>query len=170
MKDMTMTHEAALAEVDRLRRREASIIEACERVADGGQYRADIVSAIQRIRYERDSALALEGAEIVRLRSILSAFVKGARLKSSVEDWCNITAPLPPFDAMRNEHESRPTDPVEAIEAAERQLLGFDGWRQVENDAFDGEQWEHPRRGRECRMVAVTMARKSAASKKGGPR
>lgn len=44
------------AERDRLKRREASIIEACERVADGGQYRADIVSAIERIRRERDEA------------------------------------------------------------------------------------------------------------------
>src|SRR6185437_1041008 len=43
-------------EADRtyLKRREESIIEACQRVADGGQYRADIVSAIQRIRGERD--------------------------------------------------------------------------------------------------------------------
>jgi len=46
------------AERDHLRRREADIIEACERVADGGQYRADIVSAIQRIRSERDGAQA----------------------------------------------------------------------------------------------------------------
>ena len=46
-----LRHEAA-----RLRKREADIIEACERVADGGQFRADIVSAIQRIRRERDAA------------------------------------------------------------------------------------------------------------------
>lgn len=38
------------AERDHLKRREQSIIEACERVTDGGQYRADIVSAIQRLR------------------------------------------------------------------------------------------------------------------------
>jgi hypothetical protein len=50
--------EKAEAERDHLKRREASIIEACERVADGGQYRADIVSAIQRLRRERDEANA----------------------------------------------------------------------------------------------------------------
>ena len=47
------------AERDHLMRREQSIIEACERVADGGRYRADIVSAIQRLRRERDDALAM---------------------------------------------------------------------------------------------------------------
>lgn len=63
-----LTHEpktilTMLAEIERLQssvayyqRREADIIEACERVADGGQYREDIVSAIQRIRRERDEA------------------------------------------------------------------------------------------------------------------
>lgn len=46
------------ADRDRLKRREQDIIEACERVADGGQYRADIVSAIDRIREERNAACA----------------------------------------------------------------------------------------------------------------
>lgn len=46
------------ADRDFLKRREQDIIEACERVADGGQYRADIVSAINRIRAERDEARA----------------------------------------------------------------------------------------------------------------
>jgi hypothetical protein len=54
--------EKALADMtadrDFLKRRERDIIEACERVADGGQYRADIVSAINRIRSERDEARA----------------------------------------------------------------------------------------------------------------
>lgn len=51
----------ALAEIERLQAevryykdREQSIITACERVADGGQYRADIVGAIERIRRQRD--------------------------------------------------------------------------------------------------------------------
>ena len=47
LRDMT-------AERDHLKSREQSIIAACERVADGGQYRADIVSAIQTIRKQRD--------------------------------------------------------------------------------------------------------------------
>lgn len=47
LRDMT-------AERDHLKSREQSIIAACERVADGGQYRADIVSAIQTIRQQRD--------------------------------------------------------------------------------------------------------------------
>ena len=42
----------ALGTIAFLRRREASLIEACSPVADGGQYRADIVSAIQRDRRE----------------------------------------------------------------------------------------------------------------------
>lgn len=46
------------AQRDHLKRREQDIVEACERVADGGQYRADIVSAIQRIRRERDEVRA----------------------------------------------------------------------------------------------------------------
>lgn len=45
---------AAIAERDFYKQREADIIGACERVADGGQYRADIVAAINRIRRERD--------------------------------------------------------------------------------------------------------------------
>lgn len=49
------------------RRREESIIAACERVADGGQYRADIVSAIERIRRERDEARR----EVQQLRGLL---------------------------------------------------------------------------------------------------
>lgn len=43
--------------------RERSIIEACERVADGGQYRADIVSAIQSLRERRDRAEKIAAAE-----------------------------------------------------------------------------------------------------------
>lgn len=62
-------------EVDYLRRREADIIEACERVADGGQYRADIVSAIQRIRTERDEARA----ELDRLHAAIAAFTERMR-------------------------------------------------------------------------------------------
>lgn len=69
---------AARSDRDFLKRREQYIIEACERVADGGQYCADIVSAIQRIRRERDaladaarvacvarSSRALDGLEAV---------------------------------------------------------------------------------------------------------
>lgn len=52
--DIVASVAALVANRDHLRRREADIIEACERVADGGQYRADIVSAIMRIRGERD--------------------------------------------------------------------------------------------------------------------
>ncbi len=51
----------AEAEVARLKRREADIVEACERVADGGQCRADVVSAIQTIRRQRD-----ERGEVLR--------------------------------------------------------------------------------------------------------
>lgn len=152
----------AKAETDRLKQREADIIEACEHVADGGQYRADIVSAIHRIRRERDEARALNGAEITRLRSILSAFVRTALLKPSADGWCNIVAPFPVFDEMRQEHESTPTDPIEAIEAAEQRLLRFEGWRRAENDTYGGERWEHPKHGNECRMVAISMARKAA--------
>jgi hypothetical protein len=57
------SYEEALTELKRLKQREADIVEACERVADGGQYRADIVSAIQRIRRERDEARAALGAD-----------------------------------------------------------------------------------------------------------
>ena len=46
------------AERDHLKRREADIIEAVTPVCDGGQYRNDIVSAIQRVARERDTALA----------------------------------------------------------------------------------------------------------------
>lgn len=52
----TAERDDATATVRHLRDREASIIEACERVSDGGQCRADIVSAIGRIRRERDEA------------------------------------------------------------------------------------------------------------------
>ncbi len=48
--------DAAIADRDHLKDRERSIIEACERVTDGGQYRADIVSAIENIRRQRDDA------------------------------------------------------------------------------------------------------------------
>jgi hypothetical protein len=48
----------AVADRDHLKRREQDIIDACERVADGGQYRADIVAAIQTIRRQRDSGRA----------------------------------------------------------------------------------------------------------------
>ncbi len=54
--------------------RERSIIEACERVADGGQYRADIVSAIDTMRKRRDAAereLAEARAQIEALRAEL---------------------------------------------------------------------------------------------------
>lgn len=60
------------SELRRYKDREASIIEACERVADGGQYRADIVSAIQRLRHGRDEACAerdQHAAELTRLRA-----------------------------------------------------------------------------------------------------
>lgn len=52
------------AERDHLKRREQSIIAACERVADGGRYRADIVGAIQRLRRERDEARAVADAVV----------------------------------------------------------------------------------------------------------
>ena len=162
IKEQATAIERLESETDRLKQREADIIEACEHVADGGQYRADIVSAIHRIRHERDEARALNGAEITRLRSILSAFVRTALLKPSADGWCNIVASLPAFDEMRQEHESTPTDPIEAIEAAEQRLLRFEGWRQVENDTHGGERWEHPKHGNECRMVAISMARKAA--------
>jgi hypothetical protein len=58
MGDMLAKIDVLTSQRDHLRRREADIIEACERVADGGQYRADIVSAIQRIRRERDALKA----------------------------------------------------------------------------------------------------------------
>jgi hypothetical protein len=50
--------------IARMKRREQDIIDAVAPVADGGQYRADIVSAIQRERREKDAALA----EVERLR------------------------------------------------------------------------------------------------------
>ena len=43
-------------EVARLEQREKDIITACERVADGGQFRADIIGASRRIKDERDTA------------------------------------------------------------------------------------------------------------------
>ena len=46
------------AEVAYIKDREESIIAACDRVADGGKYRADIVSAVQRIRSGREEARA----------------------------------------------------------------------------------------------------------------
>ena len=52
------------AERDHLKRREADIIEATD-PADGGQYRADIVGAIKRLRRERDTARD-EGARVER--------------------------------------------------------------------------------------------------------
>lgn len=61
---------AVTAERDHLKRREKSIIGACERVADGGQCRADIVSAIQRIRRERDEARADLAAARAEIRSL----------------------------------------------------------------------------------------------------
>lgn len=73
-------HEAQLASVaaerDHLKDRERSIIEACERVADGGQYRADIVSAIQTIRKQRDDAkteIARLTADLTKLGALKSA-------------------------------------------------------------------------------------------------
>lgn len=51
-------------------------------------------------------------------------------------------------------------DPLAALEAAERRLLEAGGWRQIEPDAYGGEQWQHPKHGREGRMVALTIARK----------
>ena len=50
--------EALRRDNARLMKREADIIEACERVADGGRYRTDIVSAINRIRGEREALRA----------------------------------------------------------------------------------------------------------------
>lgn len=52
-------------------------------------------------------------------------------------------------------------DPLTALEAAERRLLEAGGWRQIEPDAYGGEQWQHEKHGRECRMVALTIARKA---------
>lgn len=68
------------AEREHLKRREESIIDACERVADGGQYRADIVSAIQRIRRERDEARVQAGkltAELAAARTQIEQGIVG---------------------------------------------------------------------------------------------
>jgi hypothetical protein len=72
------------------RDREKSIIEACERVADGGQYRADIVSAIETIRHGRDEALAAltaKDADVVemrRQRDVLGKAIADAALKAGI--------------------------------------------------------------------------------------
>lgn len=124
--------------------------------------RLKIIEEQATVIEQLESARALNGAEIARLRGILSAFVRTARLKSSADGWCNIVAPFPVFDEMRQEHESTPTDLIEAIEAAEQRLLRIEGWRQAENDTHGGERWEHPKHGSECRMVAISMARKAA--------
>lgn len=72
--------EALVVEIDRLqgdvrhlKDREQSIITACERVADGGQYRADIVSAIERIRRQRDERgdLLREFVEVAKANEFL---------------------------------------------------------------------------------------------------
>lgn len=46
------------------KQREKDIVTACERVADGGQFRADIIGAIHRIKDERDAAI--RAAEALR--------------------------------------------------------------------------------------------------------
>jgi hypothetical protein len=87
--------EKAEADRDHLKRREESIIEVCERVADGGKYRADIVSAIQRIRQARDAAQKV--AEVVvpentRLREALAEaadWLDGATAIIEDEDICD---------------------------------------------------------------------------------
>lgn len=58
--------QTLLSTIRHLKDREESIIAACDKVADGGQYRADIVSAISGMRKERDQ-LRLAHTEAVGL-------------------------------------------------------------------------------------------------------
>jgi len=73
---------------DHLKRREADLIEACERVADGGQYRADIVSAIQRIRRERDDARAEIREALALLGGDAAAVGLVEAVKRAIEGGC----------------------------------------------------------------------------------
>jgi hypothetical protein len=57
------------AERDRLAEREALFIKALSPVCDAGQYRADVVSAIQRITAERDALRA----EVEAMRAVVEA-------------------------------------------------------------------------------------------------
>lgn len=81
-----------------------------------------------------------------------------------VRDWMR-TATEAQADALRL-FVAAGGDPLAAIEAAERRLLEAGGWTLAEPGEYGSEQWEHPKHGRECRMVAVTIARRGA--KKGG--
>lgn len=103
---------AAERECDRLRDRERSIIDACERVADGGQYRADIIGAIERIREDRDAAITrAEKAEAEREAEhrhkleVIAAFkllgVQRMHAKAAWGDWrdCDQSEKAARYDA-----------------------------------------------------------------------
>ena len=104
--DLLDALDEAIAERDHLKRREHDIIEACEHVADGGQYRADIVAAIQRIRRERDDARktldeAAPTLEHAREKAIASLRTRKSRLMpDALAPWAQeavdlITARIP---------------------------------------------------------------------------
>jgi len=66
--------------------------------------------------------------------------------------------------------QSESTDPIAALEAAERRLLEAGGWAIAEPDVYGTERWSHPtwQGGRsEGRQVALTIERRRIAAKGG---
>ena len=52
-------------------------------------------------------ALAQAREEIERLRGLILAFTKTARLKADADGWCNLVAEFPAFEALRQEPKGR---------------------------------------------------------------
>lgn len=106
------------AEPDFLKRREQSIIEDCENMADGGKYRADIMSAIRRIRRERDEnaakVTALEAAQVALQDEV-------ARLRREVLAAATTTSPREPTDEANQLRHALAVSQQDAIAA--RQLV-----------------------------------------------
>jgi hypothetical protein len=93
-RDTARAESAALrAEVDHLRDREATIIKAVKPVADGGQYRADIVSAIARVTAERDALKA----EVEAMRAVESD------ARRVVDHWRDGLGMIGPVTSLRSD-------------------------------------------------------------------
>ena len=80
------------------KRREAAIIAAVGPVCDGGQYVNDIVSAVERMKRERDEAqaeIARLNADLARLGALKSEEVAGVLERFRAAFGVNVP-PLPP--------------------------------------------------------------------------
>ena len=67
-----------------------------------------------------------------RLRGLILAFVEKARLKSTAEGWCNLTAEFQAFDALRRERDRADAPPAHDLTPSEvflaKVLAAWEAW------------------------------------------